>query len=280
MPFSKLKNLMLLILLLVNAILLSIVIPQRLEVRRQRELTNRRLEELFASYDLALDSSILPDETLPLTAMQLEPDSAAALTAAQALLGTDLSAQDDAGRLAVTYRSGRGTCVVSRGGSFTAALGEGSSADNLGRAVSRLLSSMGIRAASVSTPVRKSAGVYEITAVQELSGAPVYSSVLTFTFRNGVLRSLSGTVHLTSGSVTRAESGTCVSCADALTAFLASRDKLGWVGSAITGVGEGYLRSETASAAVVRLTPGWRIATDTGVYWVNGITREVSALKT
>ena len=41
---------------------------------------------------------------------------------------------------------------------------------------------------------------------------------------------------------------------------------------------QGYIRSETAAAATVRLTPVWRLETDTGLYQINGMTGEVTAL--
>ena len=61
-------------------------------------------------------------------------------------------------------------------------------------------------------------------------------------------------------------------------AFLDARYDLGWVGSAIESVVQGYARSETAAAAAVHLTPVWRLETDTGVFQVNGLTREVTAV--
>ena len=74
--------------------------------------------------------------------------------------------------------------------------------------------------------------------------------------------------------ITRVSEEACISCADALTQILASRDALGWVGSQITGMQQGYLHSETATSAL-RFTPVWRVETDTAVFYVNGITREV-----
>ena len=59
---------------------------------------------------------------------------------------------------------------------------------------------------------------------------------------------------------------------------MGSRDTLGWVGATVNEVEQGYCRADTASAAVVRLVPGWAIYTDTGDFWVNGITRMVSPL--
>lgn len=278
MPYSKLKNLMLLILLLVNLLLLALVIPLRMERSEQRRQIDRRLEELFASYDLSLDSSILPDSQT-LYPLELEPDDAAAQAAAAALLGGGLPAQNELSRLGGSYCSDLGSCRIARSGSFAAQFQNTERADNLEAAVRALLSGMGVDAASVAPPVRKSAGVYDVTAVQAVNAMPVFSAALSFTYYNSVLRTVEGTVYLSSAPAVRADGDACISCADALAAFLASRDTLGWVGSTITAVEQGYVRAETASAAVVRLTPGWLISTDTGRFWVNGLTREVSAFQ-
>ena len=64
---------------------------------------------------------------------------------------------------------------------------------------------------------------------------------------------------------------------DALVALLSSRDSLGWVGSEIVSCEQGYVHSETASSAL-RFVPVWRIETDAGSFYVNGITREVRQL--
>ena len=66
------------------------------------------------------------------------------------------------------------------------------------------------------------------------------------------------------GCVSRAKKvrdamNTILSAADALVAFLSARYDLGWVGSSVTGLTQGYQRSETAAAAAVHLTPVWRL---------------------
>ena len=62
----------------------------------------------------------------------------------------------------------------------------------------------------------------------------------------------------------------------ALTQLLAGRDALGWVGSSVTGLTQGYLPADSAGGGI-RLVPVWLIETDTGNFFVNGITREVTA---
>lgn len=278
MPFSKLKNLMILLLVLVNVLLLCIVVPLSRERRRQQELAAAELESLFAQYGVRLDSSKLP-QGRPLYTLEFSPEENAALPAMAALLGEKaLLVQDDSTRYLSVYSSAQGTCQLSRGGSLSARLTERAAVTDLEASTAAELEAMGVSVASVALPIRNSAGIYTVTATQSLLNVPVFSSSLDFTYRNGVLTRIEGTVFLGDIALTRTDDVSAISCSDALVAFLGSRDALGWVGSAVTQVTQGYYRAETASAALVRLVPGWRISTDTGSFWVNGITREVSAL--
>ena len=113
-----------------------------------------------------------------------------------------------------------------------------------------------------------------VTARQALLGVPVFGAELTFTYQNGTLCAVSGTVCPGNGTAQRVSEQECMSCADALTQILASRDETGWVGSRILSVQQGYLHAETAAAAL-RFVPMWQIETDTALFFVNGITGEV-----
>ncbi len=275
MPYSKLKNLMILLLALVNVVLLCLVIPLRSEWLEQRRLEAQSLETLFQSCGIRLDASRLPEDR-ELYTLEFSPDPDAAIPAITVLLGESVLAQDDSTRYLSLYTSDQGRCQFSRGGSLDARLTGRKTAGRLEDETRELLEGMGLTLASVSQPERRSAGVYTVTAVQSLLGAPVFSSTLTCTFRSGALSRLEGTAYLDTAGLCRTDDVSCVSCAGALVAFLGSRNELGWVGASVEAAGQGYMRTGTASAAVVRLVPGWRIETDTGAFWVNGVTREVS----
>lgn len=277
MPMPKLKNLILLILLLVNLVLLALVIPLRAEQRRQQEQALSQLQDLFATYGLTLDRQALP-MTQTLYTLELTPDKDAALPAAKALLGQNVLAEDDSTRYLSLYRSTEGRCSAARSGGFEATLANRAAVSDPAAQVKTLLADMGLDMSSVSVPVRVSAGVYELTATQQLLGVPVFSSALTFTYDEGCLTGIVGSALFDTETLARVDGTACIGPADALVAFLGSRDALGWLGSAVTEITQGYLRAETASAAVVRLIPGWRVLTDTGAFWVNGVTREVTAL--
>lgn len=87
-----------------------------------------------------------------------------------------------------------------------------------------------------SPPVRQADGVYALGVEQALLGMPVFGGTLTFTYQDGALRAADGVFYPESGVITRVSEEACISCADALTQILASRDALGWVGSQITGM--------------------------------------------
>ena len=122
------------------------------------------------------------------------------------------------------------------------------------------------------------AGVYTVTAWQSVLDVPVLSGGLTLTYSNNCLTGIEGVFFTSTGQLTRVSEEVSISAADAVVAFLDARYDLGWVGSAIESVVQGYARSETAAAAAVHLTPVWRLETDTGVFQVNGLTREVTAV--
>ena len=127
------------------------------------------------------------------------------------------------------------------------------------------------------TTVRERAGVYHLTATQEILEVPVFSAQLRFTYDNAQLTQISGTVLPDAPSSTKSDHVQGVSSIDALLVFLRNRDTLGWVGNEIISVTQGYFRTETASAAIIRLAPGWQIATDVGTFFVNGMTQEILA---
>lgn len=274
MAMSKLKNIIIVILLATNLFLLALVIPSRREAAVRTQRIRDELRELYAGYGVTLDTE-LPTGQSPLTPLVMEADTAAQQTAALALLGA--SAREDADGQRGAYRAESGTCRFTHGGGFAASLsGLRLDGEQLPRAAGQLLSEMGFACDGTPEMERVSAGVYALTATQSILDTPVFSARLTLTCSNGVLTELSGTF-LTGQAEPAADAQTGLACADALIAFLASRDSLGWVGSSVVSVRQGYVQTETASATTIRLSPVWRIETDTGAFYIDGATGAVSA---
>ena len=270
MSVSKIKNLILLILLLAVLGLLPAVVPVQAARVGAEKNVHEKLSELYASYGLILDAGSLPASQ---TLYSIELENPSAKLAAQALLGSKASAQEAPARMLASYLSDGGVLQLSRSGELDARITDAAVAHDLTRATRRYLRSMDFDISAISEPARESAGVYQITASQSLCGVPVFESALTFTYRNSALSRVEGTYY-PAGEMVRVSEDACISCADALVALLASRDSLGWVGSEILSCEQGYVHSETASSAM-RFVPVWRIETDAGSFYVSGMTREV-----
>lgn len=270
MSVSKIKNLILLILLLAVLGLLPAVVPVQAARVGAEKNVHEKLSELYASYGLTLDAGSLPASQ---TLYSIELENPSAKLAAQALLGSKATVQEAPARMLASYLSANGTLQLSRAGELDARITDAAAAHDLTRATKRYLRSMDFDSSAISEPARESAGVYQITASQSLCGVPVFESALKFTYRNSALSRVEGTYY-PAGEMVRVSEDACISCADALVALLASRDSLGWVGSEILSCEQGYVHSETASSAM-RFVPVWRIETDAGSFYVSGMTREV-----
>lgn len=276
LPVSKLKNLTILILLLANLALLGILLPGRRAQAQEAASLRQSLSALYAAQDVDLDPGVIPD-TVTLYVLELAESPDADLQAAEALLGQDVLAQDDSTRYLRTFQSSSGTCSISRTGIFHAQLTGQKETSDLTKAAKATLKAMGYAYSALSEPERLRAGVYQVTAAQAVLGTPVFGSELTLTYSNNCLTALDG-VFFTGTDLTRVSESPCLSAADALVAFLSARYALGWVGSEVTAMEQGYLRSETASAGAVHLTPVWRLSTDTGQFYINGISGDIAAI--
>ena len=275
LPVSKLKNLALLILLIANLILASVLVPNRIRQHQEGEAMRQTLQQLCRRQSVEIDPDCIP-EAVTLYALELAEDNAAALQAATALLGEQVLVQDDSTRYLSLYSSQTGTCRIGRSGSFQASLEGSETVRDVDRATRQTLKNMNFQVHSLTEGDRQSPDIYAVTARQAILGMPVFSDGLKLLWSHNRLTQLEGTFY--TGSMTRVSDAPCLSAADALVAFLNARFDLGWVGSAVTAMEQGYLRSETAAAAVVRLPPVWRLDTDTGSFYVDGISGQVTVV--
>ena len=171
MSVSKIKNLILLILALAIIGLLPAVVPtQAARVGSEKEV-HEKLEALYESYGLSLDASSLPASQ---TLYSIELENPDAKPAAQALLGGKAAAQEAPARMLAQYSAGSSTLQLSRSGQLEGRFTDASAAHDLTRATRRYLRSMDFDIAEIFEPVRLSAGVYSVTAVQSLCGVPVF----------------------------------------------------------------------------------------------------------
>lgn len=269
MSVSKMKSLILLILALTAGFLLALVVPAKtLQQRQSREL-HEKLEALFAQYEITLEGDSLPESAALYT---VEPESGREQTAMKALLGDAVRLAESSTRYESRYVSEQGECVLSYDGRLDAVLVGAEAVRDPEADVQKRLRGMMVQAAETEYEEQGETAVVRIR--QQLLGVPVLTEGLEFRYESGRLTAISGTAFFGTDTLIRTSEQTAISCADALVRFLSCRDSLGWVGSRISGMEQGFLPVETASSGI-RFTPVWRIETDTGAFLVNGMSREV-----
>lgn len=273
MSASRMKNLILLVLTLCALGLLCIVVPNRLAQTHEQRQMLQELKTLYEGYDLSIDLDELP-RSPTLYIVELSEDGAQ--TAAQALLGAK-TAPAGASGFESTYESDLGTLHITRTGGFSASLTGGSRVRNPEKAAEKLLHAMDFQYQSLTREQAES-GAVRICASQTLLGVPVLGSLLELTYMDEHLTAVEGTFYTGGSSITRVSEQEAISAADALAQLLARRDALGWVGSTVTSLTQGYLPSDQAGTGI-RFVPVWLVETDAGSFFINGITREITAEK-
>ena len=275
MPAPKLKNLAILILLLANVILALLVFPNRAGIQQEEDALRRSLCELYAQQEITLLPETIADTT-PLYVLELKESSDGDLQAATALLGEQLLVEDDSTRYVSSYRSALGQCTISRSGDFSAELTDPSATRDILRDSRKLLKDMGFSHLPLAESHPMQQNTCTVTATQTILDMPIFSGSLTLTWEDQCLTALNGIFFTGTNTLTRVSDSACISAADALVSFLDARYDLGWVGSEVTALRQGYVRSETAAATAVRLTPVWQLETDTGTFFIHGMTGDVT----
>ena len=263
MQSSRLKNIIILILALVNVFLLASLLSRFNARLASREQSASQLAELFSANGITLSPDAVSFQAPP-TGGIIARDTEQDRQMAALLLGDGLTYSDQGGGI-WSYDSTAGAAVFRSGGSFDAAvhLDSGADAEALCRKVCRQFHYEGLS-------FQWEADCFTASAFRSLGGFPVYNCAIHFSWDGGTL-SVSGTF-LPETLAPAAESS--LSAVSALTAFLGAHRELGAVVSSITDM---YPCDEAQSSAVsVTLIPAWCIQTDIGLYYVNCYTGAVS----
>ena len=262
MAWSKVKNIILVMLLGVNLILLGMVGWREYQSARYDAQTLEAAVELLRSNGISVDIQLpqaryLPTLRLDGSTPQDERDLRDGLAA---LLGEDQWTQGS------TLTGERGRAELGGDGSFSLAFTPGawSAADDPGGQAEQVLAQLGITAAAAGVQTQGSLQFF--TYWQSWDGVPVFSCPCTLTFEEGSLRAVSG--RRLAGEAASLSTEEALSIPTVLVRFLAGMQQNGYVCSAVTGMTLGY---STASSAG-RLMPVWAIETDTGICYVNAVT--------
>lgn len=263
MNTARLKNIVILILALLNACLLFLLLSRRSTRELDYERTLEQLTALYTAAEVDLPVELIPrDVLLPLA--QPQRDTFAESRFAAALLG-DGSSVDSGGGIYL-YRTDTGSCTFRSNGSVEALVNL--TVDDPVSFCRELGKEFGYT--EFSENFEGDSGT--VTAVRALGSSQIYNCTLTFRFRGSTLTSASGSFlslptsfddYVFSDPVT------------ALVRFLDYRNTSGAVCTEITGLSCGYLL-ESSSAGTQRLLNAVRIDTDVYSYFVSEGSGEVS----
>lgn len=264
MDRCRLKNIIILILILLNGFLLFSLAQHRAAEQSAFRRTAEQLVALFEADGMALDVYAISRDA-PSNGVTLSRDTALEEQAAAFLLGKSFTSSDQGGGI-YHYAGKTGDAFFRSSGSFEAEgiLAEGDPAD---------FCRDFCRTFSYSLPEIQldSAGSGVFSAVCLYDNTPVFNCTITFTIENNVLIAVSGT--LLPGTGTAAAGEQPLSAAGALIAFQQMRRESVVVASTVMDTQLCYELQNTGAAMF--LAPVWRIVTDTEDYYVNCYTGSV-----
>lgn len=262
----RLKNIIILILVLLNGFLLFSLAQRRTSERNAFHRTSEQLAALFEEDGMTLEPGAISRD-LPPDGVTLTRDTALEEQAAAFLLGEALSSSDQGGGL-FHYAGPAGEALFRSSGGFEAA---GTLAredvEDFCRDFCRTFSyeAPDLRLDEEGNGVLTAPGIY--------GRLPVFNCAVTFTVENYILTAVSGTLLPKTGAAVPADQP--LSAAGALVAFQRMRRESAAVASTVTDTRLCY--ELQVSGASMSLAPAWRIVTDTEDYFVNCLTGAVTA---
>lgn len=264
----RLKNITILILLLLNAFLLSLLLHFRLQQAGSREQLREELRTLYAGSALALPEE---DQVLSATApaaLSLERDLDYEARLAAYLLGEEAEGEHQGGGI-YTYHARTGTVQFRSNGAFDY-LPASRVVTSPAEFCRELCQTFGYEETE-STLGTTASGSF--SALRSVSGVAVHNASLSVLFEGGRLVSLTGScLSLKDSAALPSSRFTAV---DALVKFLDFRNGSGVVCSAVADVQPVY-ELQVTGAQPLGLAVKWQIVTDTYLYYVDCATGEVS----
>lgn len=262
----RLKNIIILILALVNVFLLGSLLLRKSEDTSARRQAATELTALFAADGVTLNPEAIASGPAP-EGRTLNRSAEEDQKVAVFLLGDEATAGDKGGGIS-EYRSSGGTALFRVGGGFeaTGTLSGGEDPETWLRRFCRLF-----YYDDLVLSLEDGSGT--AVAVQQHNGYSVANCTITFTLREGEVTALSGT-HLPA-TYTAVDPTVPLSALTALTSFLEYRRNSGAVVSSVTDMVPCY-ELQSTSATPITLVPVWQVVTGAGNYYVNSFTGIVS----
>ena len=264
MDSIKVKNFIILVLVIVNTVLLAVILT---DSARGTELRREAVEgavQLLSEYGISVsDDAQLGERSLSVYTVTRSEESERAT--AEALLG-EVSMTDRGGGI-MYYSSPMGEMTFRATGGITAP-----KSDDPEKTALEMAKKLGVTVQNSEDSVSVSVKEDDSTVVEvccSFMGAQVVNCRLSFTFKYGKLLSLSGTRPLS--EVTSESMTNVIDVPTVLMRFIELTQEKGHVCSVLEQLELCFLQSSSASGGG-SLSPVWRISTDTGDFYINAQT--------
>ena len=272
MEWSKLKNVILLILLCTNAALLIMVLGQNYKQESAGRQAQADAIAFLQQEGTEVEDAVVPQKN-DLSPLKAERDRDEEEKLAQTLLGEGLTAQDRGGGVYL-YRSALGEIQFHSDGAFQAYFQTGAfplNGDAPEEHARGVMSRLNFDGQVLS--VQAQADGCTVQLCQQWQGAPVFNLQVALNYSGGELASITGGRRLFGAP--QEQEGRVMTPASALMHFSAGLNALGDVCSRIDSIQPGYVSSASLTDGMI-LTPVWHITTDTGGYQLDLVTGGLS----
>mgnify|MGYP007033169829 FL=1 len=274
MEWPKLKNLIILVLLIVNSFLLVLVGARWQEsVSYERTALEQTIQVLERGGIHVEADAVTPADGLH--PMAVERDLAREARLARTLLGEEVQGDNRGGGL-YRYRGALGEVSFRPGGELSAELTADARWETAKpeQHAGSVLRELGIEAAQAGTAAEGEETT--VRMIQSWNGAPVFSCEVALVYRDGRLAALRGTLLLAETGT--AEAGQALTLPTALMRFSEEIAAAGDVCSAVRSMEAGYRGTAQSLSGGSRLTPVWLVTTDTARYYLDCVTGALTRL--
>jgi hypothetical protein len=268
MDKSQVRNFILLVLLLVNLFLLALVLADKWRASAEQQDAWEEMSGIFLQNGITLEPGVRA-ESVP-ESYSLRRDTERELELAQRLLGGSVSGEPQGGDI-YCYTGDNGQASFHGNGDFDVSF-EPDAADEgkdfLGTAAD-VLRKLEIDYDPDSAQMKPDEGCTVVSLTVVWQSKCVYNSRVSFRFFEDSLISMTGRRMLDTVLSVGGRAG--MDQATLLMRFLRVVREGGYVCTKISAISPGYSMNDAASNDAV-LVPVWRIETDAGAYYINGIT--------
>ena len=272
MEWSKLKNIILIMLAAVNLCLLFFVVQREWRDSANQRQNRQQAVDFLTDRGIQIHEGQLPDDQMVPRPQTVERDQEEESRLATQLLGEDVVVQAR-GAGVYRYQNGAGALQFHSDGSFSAELSPDSFPLGVDqeRSCLDLLTQIGFEGETTARDENT------LTVRQSWEGIPLFNHQVTLVWGSEGLETRTAGRRLVGSPVERTDQRP-ITVASALVYFYNGLNGLGDVCNQVDSIVQGYI-SVTSLSGPMELIPVWRVTTDTGAYQLDLLTGELNRVE-